>query len=670
MKTLKQLLALCALLLPAVLPAADKTYGLTSPDGLVTAVVEVGQNIRYSVSFADETVISPSVIAMRFGDGTVFGDGDKVRKVSRRSVDDFIESPVYKKNRVRDHYQEMTLSFKEFDLIFRAYGDGVAYRFVRRLAGDFTVLSEEAEFRFPGDRMAYVPYVKNKGESLVSQFGNSFENTYVHTPLSGWDPERLAFLPLAVEAPGDVKVLITESDLLDYPGMYLHGDGEAPVLKGIFAPYPDEVVQGGHNMLQGLVKTRRDYIAKGSGTTAFPWRTVILAASDKELLDNDMVWRLGTPSQGDFSWVKPGKVAWDWWNDWNLYGVDFRAGINNETYKYYIDFAASQGIEYVILDEGWAVNLQADLMQVIPEIDIPMLAAYAGEKGVGLILWAGYLAFDRDMEQVCAHYAGMGIKGFKIDFMDRDDQVVVDFYRRAAETCAKYGLLADFHGAFKPSGLNRTWPNVINFEGVNGLEQLKWSDASNDQVTYDVTIPFIRMVAGPMDYTQGAMRNATRGNYRPVNSEPMSQGTRCHQLAEYVIFESPLNMLCDSPSNYLQEEECTRFIATVPTVWDETVVIDGRIGEYAAIARRKGDVWYVGVLGGWNVREMDLDLGFLPAGDWEIESFRDGINADRAARDYKREVAPAPAERTLRIRLAPGGGWTAVIRPTGSSSGK
>ena len=670
MKTLKQLLALCALLLPAVLPAADKTYGLTSPDGLVTAVVEVGQNIRYSVSFADETVISPSVIAMRFGDGTVFGDGDKVRKVSRRSVDDFIDSPVYKKNRVRDHYQEMTLSFKEFDLIFRAYGDGVAYRFVRRLAGDFTVLSEEAEFRFPGDRMAYVPYVKNKGESLVSQFGNSFENTYVHTPLSGWDPERLAFLPLAVEAPGDVKVLITESDLLDYPGMYLHGDGEAPVLKGVFAPYPDEVVQGGHNMLQGLVKTRRDYIAKGSGTTAFPWRTVILAASDKELLDNDMVWRLGTPSQGDFSWVKPGKVAWDWWNDWNLYGVDFRAGINNETYKYYIDFAASQGIEYVILDEGGAVNLQADLMQVIPEIDIPMLAAYAGEKGVGLILWAGYLAFDRDMEQVCAHYAGMGIKGFKIDFMDRDDQVVVDFYRRAAETCAKYGLLADFHGAFKPSGLNRTWPNVINFEGVNGLEQLKWSDASNDQVTYDVTIPFIRMVAGPMDYTQGAMRNATRGNYRPVNSEPMSQGTRCHQLAEYVIFESPLNMLCDSPSNYLQEEECTRFIATVPTVWDETVVIDGRIGEYAAIARRKGDVWYVGVLGGWNVREMDLDLGFLPAGDWEIESFRDGINADRAARDYKREVAPAPAERTLRIRLAPGGGWTAVIRPTGSSSGK
>ena len=663
MKNFRYLIALCILLLPTMLDAADKKYGVTSPDGLLAATVEVGQNIRYSLSFADEAVITPSVIGMHFGDGTEFGVSDKVRKVTRRSVDTFIDSPVYKKNRVRDNFNEITLVFKEFDLIFRAYDDGIAYRFVRRQDGEFTVLSEDAEFNFPGDRMAYVPYVRYPG-TFDSQFQNSFENPYVHIPLSNWDPERLAFLPLVVEAPGDLRVLVTESDLLDYPGMYLNASGGVPSLKGVFAPYPDEIVQGGHNMLQGEVRSRKDYIARGSGTTSFPWRTVILADGDKELLNNDMVWRLGTPSQGDFSWVKPGKVAWDWWNDWNLYGVDFRAGINNDTYKYYIDFAAAQGIEYVILDEGWAVNLQADLMQVIPEIDLPMLTAYAAEKGVGLILWAGYLAFDRDMEQVCAHYAEMGIKGFKIDFMDRDDQIVVDFFRRAAETCAKYGLMADFHGAFKPSGLNRTWPNVINFEGVYGLEQMKW-DPDSDQVTYDVTLPFIRMVAGPMDYTQGAMRNATRGNYRPVYSEGMSQGTRCHQLAEYVVFESPLNMLCDSPSNYLREEECTRFIAGVPTVWDETVAIDGRIGEYAVIARRKGDIWYLGALGGWTARDLDLDLSFLPAGNWTMESFRDGINADRAACDYKRESAPVPAERKLRIHLAPGGGWVAAFRPDG-----
>ena len=662
MKRLSFLPALCALLLPVLLQAADKTYRLTSPDGVLSASVEVGENIRYSVALGGETLLAPSAVSMRFGDGTVYGAGEKVRRETRRSVDQFIDSPVYKKSRVRDRFNEMTLSFKTFDLIFRAYDDGVAYRFVRRAAGPFTVLSEQAEFRFPGDRMAYVPYVRDEG-TFESQFENSFENTYVHIPLSGWNPERLAFLPLVVEAPGGAKVLVTESDLLDYPGMYLHGADGSPVLNGVFAPYPDEIEQGGHNMLQGRVRSRKDYIAQGNGPTSFPWRTVIVAAGDRELLDNDMVWRLGTPSQGDFSWVRPGKVAWDWWNDWNLYGVDFRAGINNETYKYYIDFAAAQGIEYVILDEGWAVNRQADLMQVIPEIDLPMLTAYAEEKGVGLILWAGYWAFDRDMERVCEHYAKMGIKGFKIDFMDRDDQMVVDFYRRAAETCAKYGLMADFHGAFKPSGLNRTWPNVINFEGVNGLEQLKWADASNDQVTYDVTIPFIRMVAGPMDYTQGAMRNATRGNYRPVNSEAMSQGTRCHQLAEYVVFESPLNMLCDSPSNYLQEAECTRFIASVPTVWDETVALDGRIGEYAAIARRKGDTWYVGVLNGWTARDMELDLDFLTSGSWTMEAFRDGINADRAARDYKREETPAPADGKIRIHMAPGGGWTAVFRP-------
>ena len=376
-----------------------------------------------------------------------------------------------------------------------------------------------------------------------------------------------------------------------------------------------------------------------------------------------MVWKLGAPADPgqDFSWVKPGKVAWDWWNAWNLYGVDFRAGINNDTYKYYIDFAQKHGIEYVILDEGWAVNLKAELMQVIPEIDLPVLCEYAKAHNVGLILWAGYYAFDRDMENVCKHYSEMGIKGFKVDFMDRDDQYMVDFYRRAAQTTAKYGLLIDFHGAFKPVGLNRTYPNVINYEGVHGLEQMKWSKPTVDQVTYDVTVPFIRMAAGPMDYTQGAMRNAAKKNYHPVNSEAMSQGTRCHQLAEYVVFDSPLNMLCDSPSNYMAEPECTEYIAGCPTVWDESVAVNGVLGRFITLARRSGDIWYVGSLNDWKARDLTLDLGFLGDGEWTMEIFRDGINADRAARDYKREYAPVPADRKVKIHMAPGGGWTARI---------
>lgn len=316
----------------------------------------------------------------------------------------------------------------------------------------------------------------------------------------------------------------------------------------------------------------------------------------------------------------------------------------------------------MILDEGWAVNRQADLMQVIPEIDIPELVAYGRERGVGIILWAGYHAFDRDMEEVCRHYAEIGVKGFKVDFMNRDDQQLVDFIYRAAETAAKYHLLLDFHGMYKPTGLNRTWPNVINFEGVHGLEQLKWSPETVDMVTYDVTIPFIRMVAGPMDYTQGAMRNAARGNYRPINSEPMSQGTRCHQLALYVVFNSPLNMLCDSPTEYMREPESLRFIASIPTVWDETVPLNGKVGEHVALARRSDDDWYIGGITGWESLDMTVDLSFLPAGQYEMTLFRDGANAHRKGIDYRKETRTVASGETITLHLAPGGGFAAHLR--------
>lgn len=389
----------------------------------------------------------------------------------------------------------------------------------------------------------------------------------------------------------------------------------------------------------------------------------MVSTSDSQLAVNDMVWKL-SPKQDagtDYGWVKPGKVAWDWWNDWNLYGVDFKAGINNETYKYYIDFASAHGIAYVILDEGWAVNLQADLFQVIPEIDIQELVDYGKERGVGIILWAGYWAFNRDMEKVCRHYSEMGVKGFKVDFMDRDDQLMVNFHARAAETAARYDLMLDFHGTYKPTGLSRRWPNVVNYEGVHGLEQMKWRPKECDQVTYDVTVPFIRMAAGPMDYTQGAMRNASKSNYRPVYNEPMSQGTRCRQLAEYVVFDSPLNMLCDSPSNYIAEVECTEFIAACPETWDESLGVNGEIGKYITIARRSGDAWYVGALTNWDERDITLDLSFLGEGDWTLDIFQDGPNAEKAARDYVHTTANVPAGRKITARLAPGGGWAAKI---------
>ena len=643
--------------------AAPRSYSLSSPDGRLTLEVQAADQITYSLSCEGTAVMAPSTVSIQLADGTAYDGKVRFERALRRSVDESFEAPVYKRILVRDYFNELTLRYKTFDVIFRAYNEGVAWRFVSRSKKDFIVRDEQAEFRFAEDVEAAVPYVKP--DSPRDPFLNSFEAYYDIHPVSDWKEAQKAFLPVSFKMANGWRLNITESDLLDYPGMYLkHLGGTA--LGGLYPQYPKLIEQDGYNKLQGIVRTTEDYIAKQPAGAALPWRIVALAHTDRELLDSDLVYVLSRPAADvDWSWVKPGKVAWDWWNDWNIQGVDFRAGINTRTYKYYIDFAAANGIEYVILDEGWAVNLKADLFQIIPEIDLPEIVNYANSKGVGIILWAGYYAMDRDVEGICKYYSEMGVKGFKVDFMNRDDQLMVDFYTEVAQTAARYHLLVDFHGAFKPCGLQRPYPNVINHEGVAGLEQMKWAQPTVDQVTYDVQIPFIRMFAGPLDYTQGAMRNANRRNYRPVNSEPMSQGTRCRQLAEYVIFEAPLTMLCDAPTNYLAEPECLKWMAAIPTVWDLTVALDGKLGDYAAIARCKRGTWYVGAMTDWEARDMEIDLGaFLPDGTYRVEIFRDGVNADRKATDYVHEyktVSVTAEKHKMSIHMAPGGGWTARI---------
>lgn len=660
MKTIQKTLLFVCLFACAGWAMAQKNYTLVSPNGKLKVDVKVGQTINYSVSHEGDIMLNPSPIAMELSDGQQWGIDAKVASAKTTTVNEVLDAKIYKKAKVNNHYNELNLKFKgNYAIVFRAFDDGVAYRFETSTKKPFEVKAEQVELNFPTDQNTYIPYVNRKYETLETQFFNSFENVYVYNKLSQWDAKRLAFTPVLTEGAKGKKVAILEADLLNYPGMYLQNTDSSNTLKGVFAPYPKTIEQGGHNMLQGVVKSRESYLASYEGATHFPWRALLVSENDKDLLDNDMVYKLATPSSGDYSWVKPGKVAWDWWNAWNLYDVDFESGINNETYKYYIDFASQQGIEYVILDEGWAVNKKADLMQVVPEIDLPALVAHAKSKNVGLILWAGYYAINRDLEGICKHYADMGIKGFKVDFMDRDDQAMVQFHTQLAEIAAKHKLMIDYHGTYKPTGLQRTYPNVINFEGVYGLEQMKWG--KEDLVTYDVTMPFIRMLAGPIDYTQGAMRNATKDNYRPVYTEAMSQGTRCRQLAEYVVFESPLNMLCDNPSNYMREPECTKFIATIPTTWDETVALGGEVSKHIAIARRHGEVWYVGALTNWDARELSIDLSFLGNGNFEAEVFKDGVNASRAARDYKKEVISIPANKKINIKMAPGGGYAMKI---------
>ena len=675
------LLLFCCLLLNL---SAQKEQ-LYSPDGKLLVKVEISSGgLQYSVFTTDRESIpflKPSNIGLELDNGKVLGHNPKLVKTEKRTVNRKVASPFYRKAEIADNYNELILKFKgNYQVVFRAYNSGIAYRFVTSFKDSLTIAHEIAEFNFsdsyPEMEMGrfigtttILPYVNTQPTTngdFSTQFCTSFENTYTKTPLTEMEDNRIAFLPVLVAQdyfPGDFGLnpkprfaVITEADLHDYPGMYLkHTEGNSMI--GYFAPLPKTWEQGGHNNLQYVVKERENFIAKTAGTRTFPWRVIAITTEDKDLADNDLVYLLSEPSKvADISWIKPGKVAWDWWNNWNIWGVDFKAGINNETYKYYIDFAAEKGIEYVILDEGWAVNKQADLFQVVPEIDLPILVKYAESKGVGIVLWAGYAAMDKEMERVCQHYSEMGVKGFKVDFMDRDDQIVVNFYERMAAMAAKYHLFIDFHGAYKPTGLSRTYPNVLNYEGVFGLEQCKWVDSKTDMVGYEVTIPFIRMLAGPMDFTQGAMRNAAKWCYFPSWNEPMSQGTRCRQLAEYVIFDAPFAMLCDAPTAYMQEPECTEFIAKVPTVWDETRILDGKVGEYIVSAKRKGDTWYIGTITDWNARTIEINLKDLGITSGTVTMFVDGPNAHRKGVDYQKKTMTVPTDSKLSVDLAPGGG--------------
>jgi alpha-glucosidase len=623
--------------------------------------LESGDRISWSVKHENTEVIAPSTISLTLGSGVVLGNNAKVISTKNSKVSTTFTTPIYKKESVTDEYNQVIVKFKgDYGLILRAYNDGVAYRFFTSKKGQVLIESEEANFNFSQDHKAYVPYVRDLREN--DMYTSAFECNYVEIPLSKFVKDSLAVSPLLIDLGNGKKAAIIEADLEDYPGMFLTcNDQTQQGLKGAFAHYPKEERLGGFNDMNYMVVKREPYIAKTSGTRNFPWRAIIISENDKDLLDNDMVQKLATPSQiADVSWIKPGKVAWDWWNDWNLSKVDFKAGINTETYKYYIDFAAKNNIEYVVLDEGWSE--ETDMLKISPSMDVEELVNYGKQKNVGIILWASWYAINQVLDDAFSKYSKMGVKGFKIDFIDRDDQKMVKSLYDIAKKAASYKLLIDYHGMYKPTGIQRTYPNLVNFEGVKGLENVKWTP--NDDMPYYATcIPFIRMLAGPMDYTPGAMRNVTKADFRPSNSMPMSQGTRCHQLGMYVVYEAPLQMLADSPTAYLKEQESTTFISQIPTIFDETVALDGKVGEYAALARRKDDKWFVGGLTNWSAREISIDLSFLGEGTYAAEIFKDGVNADKDPTDYKREIIKVVSTDKLVLNMAKGGGFAMIIRP-------
>ena len=638
---------------------AQKTYELTSPDGKLRTTVSVGDQITYTLTHESTGILSASPVSMTLESGEVLGKAPKGVKAKQSSVNRTVSSPFYKKSKVAEQYNELALTFSgNYGLIFRAYNDGMAYRFTTNRKGNLIIAEEEFTLNFPKDYLAFAAYPLSEGP-FETQMHNSFEGPYVHKQISGLDTKKLIYLPVLVELDDGKKLCITEVDLYGFPGMWLNGNGSQS-LKTVHARYPKKSEPRGSSY---FVLERENYIASTVGMRVFPWRLLVVAKNDAALLDCDMVYSIAEPSRiADPSWIKPGKAMWDWWHGGVLTGVDFRSEMNTETFKYYVDFAAKYGLEYVLVDAGWAINPDNILAGVRRGMDIAELVRYGQSKNVDILLWMSYRAFHHDMENVSRHFAGLGVKGFKIDFQDRDDQQIEDYLYAAAETCAKYKLLIDFHGIHKPTGLQRTWPNVINYEGVMGLEWVKFGDQQTlDLVSNDVTIPFIRMVAGPFDYTPGAMLNANKQNFRIINSEPMSQGTRCRQLAAYIVFDAPLAMISDRPSNYEKEQECIHFMAKIPTVWEQFVPLENKVSEYVSIARKNGGEWYIGGMTNWTERELTLDLSFLGEGNYKAELFTDGVNANRIASDYKKEVINIPANRKLTIKMAQGGGFAARI---------
>lgn len=633
--------------------APGKQYTLSSPNGKLKVEVTAGEKLSYMVTHGNDTLLSTSNIGLVLDNGTEIGNKTQVTGFKRKKIQEHVTSPFYRFKEFEAACNELHLKLKgDFGVTFRAYDEGVAYRFSTTREATTVVREERAEFNFNQDYTAYLPYTTNDKEPLAM----AFQNIYDVTPLSGAQPKP-AFLPVTVDC-GRVKLTLLEADLEAYPGMFVQAQGETHSLKGVFAPYPARTDFYPWRK-QEYVTEATGFIARSQGARTYPWRVLAVTEKDTEMPVNNLVYALASPNRiGDTSWIKSGKVAWDWWNDWNLKGVPFQAGINMDTYKYYIDFASRNGIEFVVLDEGWYDPKSGDMLTVIPELDLPELIAYGKKRGVDLVLWTVFNVLDSQLEAACRKYADMGVKGFKVDFLDRDDQTAVEMVYRIAEAAARHRLTLDLHGIYKPTGINRTYPNIVNFESLFGMEEVKWTDIRNNMPLYDVTFPYIRMMAGPVDYTPGAMRNATKADWRAVYYSPMSMGTRCHQLAAYIVHDSPFTMLCDAPTNYLKEQECVDFITSIPVEVDSTFIAAGRLGEYIVTVRQKDINWYVGGMTNWDERDVEIDFSFLPAGiRYTATLFADGLNANKQAEDYRTETLTVTQESRLKLHLASGGGF-------------
>ena len=640
-------------LLAAMLIACSASYAkpdhytLLSPDESLRVEIQLNHTITYSLYSSDHLLLKDCSLSLQLADIRL-GMMPKVRKAERGSIDEIINRIVHTKNSTtRNHCNTLTLTFDGgYGVEFRAYDEGVAYRLLLNQKQDVVdILGEECTINFADDFKAHM--------STTWKFRTGCEEPYKHTTTKNYGyRDEMAYMPLLLEAPTGEKILFSDANIIDYPRIFLRSTGENG-MTSLFPKFPTKLEEEWDRSLKILEEA--DYIARTSGKRALPWRMFVVAKDDKALLEQELLFCLSDANElEDSSWIRPGKVAWDWWNQWQVYGVDFRAGRNTDTYKYFIDFAAKYGIEYIILDEGWSRTTR-DPFHFNPEVNVPELIEYGKSKGVGIILWLVWLTVENNFT-LFETFAEWGVAGVKVDFMDRSDQWMVNYYERVAKEAAKHKLLVDFHGSFPPTGLERRYPNVISYEGVLGLEQNERCKPENS-----IYLPFIRNAVGGMDFTPGAMLSVQPHDNRSTFSVAMASSTRAYQMALYVVFESGIQMLADSPTRYLNEPECTEYIASVPVLWDESVVLDAKVGEYVVIARRRGDKWFVGAITNQFGREIDIDLRFLGEGKYTLTSFEDGINADRVAIDYKKRTTEVDSQSKIHIKMVNNGGWCGVI---------
>ena len=644
-------LLLCLLFFGGYNSYSQKTnFEITSPNGEIKATINLEDKIYYSISAGNDILTSKNHLGLMLKNETL-GLNPKLSNSKTGKINEVIKPAIpLKFSTVANAYNYLVLNFiGNYSVEFRAFDEGVSYRIITAKKGEIEVLNEDFTVNFPSDYLLHLQQTGN--------FKTSSEEEYSHINASEWkSSDKMSTLPILADTKKQYKILISESDLTDYPGMFLKGTGNGAV--ATFPKTPLDFGPDGDRSLKILKEA--DYIAKTSGIRNFPWRYFVITKNDKQLIENTMTFKLAPKSEiANTSWIKPGQASWEWWNGATPYGpdVNFVSGYNLNTYKYFIDFASKFGIKYIIMDEGWAKSTE-DPYSPNPDVDVQELIRYGKEKKVGIVLWLTWLTVEKNME-LFKTFKDWGIAGVKIDFMDRSDQVMVNYYEKVVKEAAKNQIFVDFHGAFKPSGLEYKYPNLISYEGVRGMEQMGGCKPDNS-----VYLPFMRNAVGPMDYTPGAMISMQPEVYRSERPNSASIGTRAYQLALFVVFESGLQMLADNPTNYYREKECTEFITSVPTIWDETKALEAKTGEYAIVAKRKGSKWFIGGItnGSEKERTFKLNLNFLKSDkSYKVTSFEDGINAGYQAMDYRKKNYDAKSKDVIEVKMVKNGGWAAVL---------